>query len=248
MLRRNVQVISMIALFAFALSSCNFSISGTATQVPATSAPTQTPTETIPPTETTVQTETVVPTEAVTATPSSPMVYATSDTNCRSGPASGYEATSFLLVKDGPAPLLGIFDGGGWWYIQDPHNSKLRCWVWKQTTVAEGDVALLPFESAPPFIRISATGTNYAGSCHPNRVITVTGVVTAEVPITVYYHFETTTGITSITYSTNVIAGDTPTTSFGFALGKSSTGDIQVVEEYPVPFRSNPISFDIECK
>jgi hypothetical protein len=248
MLPRNVRTISTFALFTLLFSSCNFATSGKATSVPTTSAATQTPTETIFPTDTTAPTDTVVPTETVTATPSSPMIYATTNTNCRSGPASGYEPTSFLLAKDGPVPLLGVFDGGGWWYIQDPHNSKLRCWVWKQTTVAEGNVTILPFESAPPFIRISATGTNYIGSCHPNRVITVTGTITAEVPIEVYYHFETTTGITSITYSTNVIAGDTPVTSFGFSLASSSSGDIQVVEEYPVHFRSNPISFDIECK
>lgn len=199
------------------------------------------------PTATTIPTDTVVPTETVTATPSGPMIHSTTDTNCRSGPGPGYEAVSFLLVSAGSVPLLGKYDSGGWWYIQDPRNSGSACWVWNQTTVAEGNVATLPIKAAPPSIKIKTDKTSYNGSCAVAQTITVTGSISSETSASVQFHFETSTGLTSPTYTANIPAGNSFSKSYAFSFTSSSSGTIQAVMTLPVNFNSNAISYDITC-
>jgi hypothetical protein len=274
MIRRASHVIPLVALIAFVSLSCNLFTLGAATSVPATSAVSvdtavaQTvaaqsaastataqavPTEAVPPTATSlptatsIPTDTAIPTETVTATPSGPMIHSTIDTNCRSGPGPGYEAVSFLLVKTGSVPLLGKSDSGGWWYIQDPRNSRSACWVWNQSTVAEGNVATLPIKAAPPFIKISTDKTSYNGSCAVAQTITVTGAVTSETSTSVQFHFETSTGLSSPTYTGNITAGDSFSKSYAFSFSSSSSGTIQAVISSPVNFNSNAISYTIVC-
>lgn len=199
------------------------------------------------PTATTAPTDTAIPTAVMTATLSGPMIHATTDTNCRSGPGPGYEAVSFLLVSAGSTPLLGKYDNGGWWYIQDPRNSGSACWVWNQTTVAEGNVATLPIKAAPPFIKIKTDKTSYNGSCAVAQTITVTGTISSETSTNVKFHFETSTGLSSPTYSANVTAGDSFSQSYAFSFTSSSSGSIQAVMTSPVNFNSNAISYDIIC-
>jgi hypothetical protein len=205
------------------------------------------PTATSLPTATTAPTATAVPTAVATATPSGPMIHSTIDTNCRSGPGPGYEAVSFLLVKAGSVPLLGKYDNGGWWYIQDPRNSTNACWVWNQTTVAEGNVATLPIKAAPPFVKISTNKTSYNGSCAVAQTITVTGSVSSETSTSVQFHFETSTGLSSPTYTGNITSGDSFSKSYTFSFTSSSSGTIQALITSPVNFNSNAISYDITC-
>jgi len=272
MKRRAFHVVSLIALVAFFSLACNLLTLGTATSAPtanpgsvatavaqtiaaqnaskpATTAPTEAvaPAATSLPTATTIPTDTAIPTEAFTATPSGPMIHSTTDTNCRSGPGPGYEAVSFLLVKIGSVPLLGKYDSGGWWYIQDPNNSSSACWVWNQTTVAEGNVATLPIKAAPPFIKISTDKTSYHGSCATAQTITVTGSISSETSASVQFHFETSTGLISPTYTANIPAGNSFSKSYAFSFTSSSSGTIQAVMTLPVNFNSNAISYNITC-
>jgi len=274
MQRQVFHVVPLIVLIALVSLSCNLPALGAASSVPPTSAvsvdtavaqtvaaqgavgtatalamPTEAvlPTATSLPTATTVPTDTPVPTQAFTATPSGPMIHSTIDTNCRSGPGPGYEAVSFLLVSAGSVPLLGKYDSGGWWYIQDPRNSGSACWVWNQSTVAEGNVATLPIKAAPPFIKITTDKTSYNGSCAVAQTITVTGSVTSETSTSVKFHFETSTGLSSPTYTGNITAGDSFSKSYTFSFTSSSSGTIQAMISSPVNFSSNAISYDIVC-
>jgi hypothetical protein len=272
MKRRTFHVISLIALVAFFSLACNLFSLGAATSAPtanpvnvdtavaqtiaaqnAANPAASATTEAAPvistslPTATTAPTATAVPTATATATSSGPMIHSTTDTNCRSGPGPGYEAVSFLLVKAGSVPLLGKSDSGGWWYIQDPRNSGSACWVWNQTTVADGNVATLPIKAAPPFIKISLDKTSYHGSCVVAQTIKVTGTLTSETSTNVKFHFETSTGLSSPTYSANITAGDSFSQSYTFSFTSSSSGSIQAVMTSPVNFGSNAISYDITC-
>jgi len=100
-------------------------------------------------------------TATVTMTPTleSPVIHATTDTNCRYGPGTVYDIVGYLLVGKGEVPVLGKLRGGGWWYIQHPTNSNERCWVWATTTEVEGDTSKLPFVDPPATPTATVTNT-----------------------------------------------------------------------------------------
>lgn len=112
-----------------------------------------------------IPTNTLFPTVAVTATLGVPTVQAGSqDVNCRYGPATTYLAIGYLL-KDYVAPILGRSEDGFWWYIQDPRQPGVYCFVAMSVTNTSGDLSSIPTVPTPDA-----------------RVISV--VVTAEVPTT----------------------------------------------------------------
>ena len=104
---------------------------------------------------------TITTTATITLTPTleNPMIYATTDTNCRYGPGTMYDIVGYLLVGN-KVPVLGKLQAGGWWYIQHPTRSNERCWVWASSTVVEGDTSKLPFITPPPTPTPTRTNTS----------------------------------------------------------------------------------------
>ena len=102
-------------------------------------------------------TNTVSPIIPFTPTSSAPTVRAgPNDVNCRYGPGMAYLAVGYLL-KGYDAPILGISDDDGWWYIQDPRQSGIYCFVANNVTVASGDTSSVPTISTPPTRVINVT-------------------------------------------------------------------------------------------
>ena len=117
---------------------------------------------------------------AATAEPTagSPLISASVDTNCRKGPATIYEAISYLLVGN-TSEVVAKYQNGLWWVIKDPNNPNQRCWVWGQTTSVTGNWQQLPDATQPPtptgsviltmhggvLVDTSPDPDNYTGPC-----------------------------------------------------------------------------------
>lgn len=99
--------------------------------------------------------ETIFP--EVTITPSGPMVQAGSqDVNCRYGPDTTYLAVGYLL-RGYTTPILGISEDNGWWYIQDPRQPGIYCFVSRTVTDTSGDISSVPPIPTPPTRVINIT-------------------------------------------------------------------------------------------
>jgi hypothetical protein len=137
------------------------------------------------------------PAEAPSVTPSStttspptftptPWVNISGNTNCRFGPGSVYDLIKTYLAGD-QALLLGKNAGEDFWYIQDPEQDNLYCWLWGHYATPVGDTASLPVFT-PPSTPTPSLGFSIAyevsdcgaGSCWLWFSITNTGEIPLE--------------------------------------------------------------------
>jgi len=112
-----------------------------------------TPSDTLPP-ATQAATDTLVPavtdTPAATATLAVPVISASVDTNCRSGPSKLYDPPAGVLLVGQTAKVYGRHAQGTWWYIENTSRAGSYCWVWAETTSVNGDTNTLPVITPPP--------------------------------------------------------------------------------------------------
>lgn len=171
MYRRIVFIIGVVLFLAAILAGCNLAIGAQATPTAAVLDPTNIaatvfaeltikapPTATIPlasatPADTATPqftaTASATATIAFTSTPSIPMISASKNTNCRTGPGVVYPVVGYLLLGD-TSQVMGRLADNSWWVIQNPNRPGQVCWVWNQTTSVSGDTGLLPVATPPP--------------------------------------------------------------------------------------------------
>ncbi len=87
-------------------------------------------------------------TPTMTLTPT-PYVEISGNTNCRFGPGDVYDLIHTYLAGD-QALLLGKDAGEYFWYIQNPVQTDLTCWLWGKYATPVGDTASLPVFTPPP--------------------------------------------------------------------------------------------------
>ncbi len=105
---------------------------------PATQAPTDTPAPVV----------TDIP--VATATLAVPVISASVDTNCRTGPSKLYDPPVGVLLVGQTAKVHGRHADGTWWYIENTRRAGSYCWVWAETTSVNGDTSTLPVITPPP--------------------------------------------------------------------------------------------------
>jgi hypothetical protein len=94
-------------------------------------------------------TATATATPPYTSTPEFPMITASVDTNCRSGPGPEYKVLGYLLVGQ-TSRVFGRNSSGTWWNIENPSKPGYTCWVWGGSTDVSGSTAQLPVFTPPP--------------------------------------------------------------------------------------------------
>ncbi len=102
-------------------------------------------TTTLTPTNTPLPSNT--PTITPTATPSIPIVWVTTNTNCRTGPGVVYDLLTTLLVGD-EAEVVGKYTTSSppHWIIK---KDGYTCWLWGEYATVAGNIDNLP-EMVPP--------------------------------------------------------------------------------------------------
>jgi uncharacterized protein YgiM (DUF1202 family) len=118
----------------------------TSTPVPSpTAVPTDVPTVQAPP-----PTPTLVPSQqpAPQSSGTKPTISADADTNCRTGPGTGYTVVTYFLEGQ-QSTVEGRDATKDWWYIVNPKTSSGYCWVWNGSTTVVGDASQVPVVAAP---------------------------------------------------------------------------------------------------
>ncbi len=91
------------------------------------------------------ETPTLTPTVTNTPTPEVAMVYASANTNCRTGQGTVFEwVTSLQAGED--AEAVGVDPTGDYWYIRRPDQPASYCWLWGKYATPSG-----PYESLPVY-------------------------------------------------------------------------------------------------
>jgi hypothetical protein len=77
-----------------------------------------------------------------------PMVVLQKNTNCRKGPGTAYAIVAFLQ-QGSTAYLVGRDSDWSWWLIQ-PSDRWLQCWVWSELVTTNDDIKQVPFVTSLP--------------------------------------------------------------------------------------------------
>jgi hypothetical protein len=93
-------------------------------------------------------TPTLTPTATDTPTPEVAMIYASANTNCRTGQGTFFEWLVTLQQGD-EAEAVGIDTSGEYWYIRRPDSPSQFCWLWGKYATPSG-----PYQSLPVYTPI----------------------------------------------------------------------------------------------
>ena len=190
----------LILVMVLFIVACNLPISLSTPPVPNSSSPTSTLTPAFPPSPT----FTTVP--AATSTPSEPQLTPnTNAVNCRSGPNVAYP--SLDVINSGQtAVIAGKNEDNTWWYVHDPNNSNLFCWVSASVSTTSGDLSNLPVIPVTAAIVTAVTvnaSVNFNMCGQPNSV-NFSGTVTTNGPTKVTFRWEVGGTITNILSSQTI--------------------------------------------
>jgi hypothetical protein len=193
------------------------------------------------------------PAPAVEPTSGVPIINASMDTNCRTGPSTVYEAVSYLLVGK-TSEVVNKYQNGLWWVIKDPNEPGKRCWVWGSTTNVTGNWQQLPEATQPPTptitLSIDVTITfiappTFAGPC-PTPV-TGAGTITANMPATVTYIWERSAGPNLGSGSFTFAAAGTQNVTFAMNFFSTSGGTVRLHVTSPINVTSDWLPYNIVC-
>jgi hypothetical protein len=81
-------------------------------------------------------------------TPETPFLSVTENTNCRAGPSPIFRVEGYVTT-DMSLPVRGVSEGRSWWWVDNPTYPGYHCWVWKYTSVVEGDTSEVPVYREP---------------------------------------------------------------------------------------------------
>lgn len=151
--------------------------------------PTALPTFGIP-SETPVPTQTSLPT--ATPTPTTPVAYPKElGVNCRYGPGEEWGIVSALPAGT-TTEIVGRVSETTWWYVKDPLNPGVFCWLSAQVVDTAGNLAVIPIVEPPTAsvtkVKVQADFT--FETCSGLNPVTLTGSITTNGPATVTYHWE----------------------------------------------------------
>jgi uncharacterized protein YraI len=117
-----------------------------------------------------------------------------STVNCRSGPATSYTVVGEL--KPGrQAEIIGKNIDVTWWYVKNPSDPSVSCWLFADVVTVEGNV-----ESLPVVNPLGATVTAVTVSIEPPvmnvacdafpKLVTINVRISASGPSTVFWRWE----------------------------------------------------------
>jgi hypothetical protein len=206
------------------------------------------------PTDTTVveelvETETPVPTIAT----DTPMLHVTESTNCRAGPSPMYGVEGYVTT-DMTLPVRGINVGHSWWWVDDPTYPGYHCWVWKMTSVVEGDISNVPvyydpWTPTPGAANISAdisawTG-RLTGKC-PMKV-TAAAVIRTDQGGQVRYQWVKRQGVVIDKGWVTIAADSSAAVSVSFKVNHTGDGIVQLQILYPTRVNSGRVNYTVTC-
>lgn len=178
----------LLLVCALLMMACNLPLFAQAGQTPAptSSLPTSASTPAFPPSPTFTPAPTFSPTpSAPQLTPSSPVV------NCRSGPDVAY--ASLDTINSGQTAMIaGRNDSSTWWYVHDPSNTNVFCWVAASVSITSGNLSNLPVIPATSAIATNVTvGASVSFSmCGGPNPVTFSGTITTNGATKVSFQWE----------------------------------------------------------
>jgi hypothetical protein len=92
---------------------------------------------------------TLTPTFTLSPTPEKPMVSVSQETNCRTGPGAVYDWLGVLNIGQ-QAEIYARDPANSSWYIRNPNNQAVFCWIYGAYATVTGNTSSLPIFTPMP--------------------------------------------------------------------------------------------------
>ncbi|HUH97490.1 MAG TPA: SH3 domain-containing protein [Anaerolineales bacterium] len=135
---------------------------------------------------------TFTPAPTLSPTPGAPQLTPRSSAvNCRSGPDVAYASLDAINFGQ-TASIAGRNDDDTWWYVRDPNNASVFCWVSASVATASGNLSNLPVVPAPAVIVTNVTvGASVSFSmCGGPNPVSFSGTITTNGAAKVSFQWE----------------------------------------------------------
>lgn len=190
-----------------------------------------------------------------TYTETGPMIMASQDTNCRSGPGGGYSLQSNGLLVGMRVPVRGRISTNTWWLIQNPDDPTRTCWVWSKTTSVDGNIDSIPVIPLPPTLtpdipKFRLTGyvmpATYSGPCPVT--LTLAGTIYTDMITDVTYRWTSSIdGISTDWADDTFEKKEKHSYTASFSITKDTSGSVRFRTNYPVEAKTDQIPVSINC-
>lgn len=204
-------------------------------------------TEALPTTEE-VSTETPTPTTSDT-----PMLHVTEASNCRAGPNPTYGVEGYITT-DMKLPVRGINVGHSWWWVDNPTYPGYHCWVWKWTSVVEGDTSNVPvyydpWTPTPGKAKITVDISGWTGNVRedcPARV-TAVGIIHTNRGGQVRYEWVKKWGVVVDKGWVTIAADGSAVVTTSFRVSNSGNGSLFLRVIYPTKVETRRVFYTVKC-
>jgi len=178
----------LLLVCAMLMMACSFPLFGRTGQTPAptSSLPTSTVTPAFPPSPT------FTPIPPSSPTPSAPQLTPNATAvNCRSGPNVAYASLDVINFGQ-TAVIAGKNDDSSWWYVHDPNNTSVFCWVAASVSTTSGNLSNLPVIPPPAAIvtNVTANASVTFSMCGGPNPVTFSGTITTNGATKVSFQWE----------------------------------------------------------
>jgi hypothetical protein len=170
--------------------------------------------------------------------------------NCRFGPGTSYAVIGALVVGK-QAEMIGRNADSTWWFVRNPTDPSISCWLSAEFVQTVGNVQALPVVNAPVimvtnvYVRVDPPVVNVACDALP-LVVTINVEITASGPLTVVWHWESSAGIISPEKTVLFEAGDTKWVQDYYQVDKISDYIIRAQTTLP-NIMTGQTSFKVVC-
>jgi hypothetical protein len=251
-MRNRLWIVSVVVFIG--VSSCNMQTSQT-TEMPASAltpvldTPTSSSATPLPILNTGENIE--LPTVTPSSTPGVILASAKDQpVNCRFGPGTSY-AVIGALVLGKHAEMIGRNEDSSWWYVRNPTDPSISCWLSAEFVETVGNVQSLPVVNSPVimvtnvYVRVDPPVINVACDALP-QVVTINVEITASGPSVVTWHWESNAGIVSPDKTVLFEAGDTKWVQDYYQVDRISDYIVKVQTTLP-NIMTGQASFKVVC-
>lgn len=243
----------IVIAFVLGMSSCNLPNPQTTQTPPSAATPMlDTPPSsisTLTPIATLLNIE--LPTITLTSTPGTFLASPKDQpVNCRFGPGTSYSVIGALILGR-QAEIIGRNSDSTWWYVRNPSDPSVSCWLSAEFVKTAGDVQSLPVVNSPDImvtgvqVRIEPPVMNIACDEFP-QVVNIIAQITSSGPTVVIWHWESSTGFVSPDKQILFEVGDTKTVQDYYQVTSINDYRIQVQTTLP-NIMTDQASFKVVC-
>jgi len=172
---------------------------------------------------------TSTPEPEATPTVEEAWVSVTKNTNCRSGPSTGYPI-EVTIPQGTDVIVLGRTSGSDYYYVQNPNDPASGCWIWGELATIPINIEILPIFTPMPLPTLAFIPTAAIPDCDQNAWIVIQNDTGGQLTLYLKGPYNYTFYVSPGTQTLSICSGSYTYTAYGCG-GASRSGSVSDGDE-----------------